>query len=46
VKRKPEPALVASGAPSLDESDTDLAAKPDASAEEKPSETAAAENDG
>ncbi|WP_406639667.1 (Fe-S)-binding protein [Amycolatopsis sp. WGS_07] len=45
VKRKPEPALVASGAPSLDESDTELSAKPDVPTDEKPTGTPLPEGD-
>ncbi|PKV93163.1 Fe-S oxidoreductase [Amycolatopsis echigonensis] len=45
VKRKPEPALVASGAPSLDESDAELSAKPDVPSDEKPTGTPLPEGD-
>ncbi|MGV9295575.1 (Fe-S)-binding protein [Amycolatopsis sp. NPDC003676] len=45
VKRKPEPALVASGAPSLDESDAELSAKPDVPTDEKPTGTPLPEGD-
>ncbi|MYW91913.1 (Fe-S)-binding protein [Amycolatopsis rubida] len=45
VKRKPEPALVASGAPSLGESDAELSAKPDVPTDEKPTGTPLPEGD-
>lgn len=45
VKRKPEPALVASGAPSLEESDAELSAEPDVPTDEKPTGTPLPEGD-
>ncbi|WP_020663866.1 (Fe-S)-binding protein [Amycolatopsis benzoatilytica] len=45
VKRKPEPTLVAAGAPALGESDAELSATPDVPTDEKPTGTPLPEGD-